>query len=53
MLHGVDEAAEFIARGKYRSRVDEDGDIVYIKNTKSFESSTAAVKEVSIDRTYG
>ena len=34
MKHGKAEAAAFIAKGKYREKKDEQGDIVYVKVRK-------------------
>ena len=49
VIHGVDEAAEFIAKGKYQETKDQQGDKCYIKVQEFAEESKQRTKTASIN----
>ena len=48
--HGLDEATDFIRRGKYKSFVDKDGDAMYVRVEQSFTKEGSKKKEIEIAR---
>ena len=49
-IHGAQEAAGFIAKGKYKKTLDNDGDICYIKTQEKFVQRKKRETEVEADR---
>ena len=49
-IHGIQEADEFISKGKYAESEDSDGDIVYRKVTKQRVLAKECVQEVAARR---
>ena len=51
MIHGEAEAAQFIARGKYKVELDQDGDDVHRKTTHQHVKAMEVKETVSRKRT--